>query len=196
ATTRGAPGSPRGGRARFLPGPPVRLPPWALGRDGRGPWPSPPPGWRDDPPALAAPHIVEGVAPSLRLRAGTRGSRLALWQTEFVIRQLQQLRPDVQVEPVTFRTTGDRITEGPLPRLGGKGLFTQELEAALRSGEIDFAVHSLKDLPTDEPDGLALGAILRREDPSDALVAARGTTLDRLPRGARVGTSSPRRRAQ
>src|SRR5690606_37049563 len=145
---------------------------------------------------LAAPHIVEGVAPSLRLRAGTRGSRLALWQTEFVIRQLQQLRPDVQVETVTFRTLGDRITEVPLPQLGGKGLFTQELEAALRSGEIDFAVHSLKDLPTDEPDGLALGAILRREDPSDALVAARGTTLDRLPRSARVGTSSPRRRAQ
>lgn len=139
---------------------------------------------------------MEGVAPSLQLRAGTRGSRLALWQTDFVIRQIQQLRADVQVDTVTFRTLGDRITEVPLPQLGGKGLFTQELEAALRSGEIDFAVHSLKDLPTDEPDGLALGAILRRENPSDALVAARGTTLDRLPRGARVGTSSPRRRAQ
>ena len=136
------------------------------------------------------------VAPTLRLRAGTRGSHLARWQTDFVITQLRRVHPDVQVEPVVIRTRGDQVTDVPLPRLGGKGLFTQELESALRSGGIDFAVHSLKDLPTDEPDGLTLGAILAREDPRDALVAARGMTLDRLPAGARVGTSSPRRRAQ
>jgi hydroxymethylbilane synthase len=136
------------------------------------------------------------VAPSLRLRAGTRGSRLALWQTDFVILQLQRSHPGVDVERTTFSTLGDRVTDVPLPRIGDKGLFTRELEDALRSGAIDFAVHSLKDLQTGEPEGLTIGAMLVREDPRDALVAAPGLTLDTLPRGARVGTSSPRRRAQ
>ena len=136
------------------------------------------------------------MAPSLRLRAGTRGSRLALWQTDLVILRLQRSHPGVDVERVTFSTLGDRVIDVPLPRIGDKGLFTRELEEALRSGAIDFAVHSLKDLPTGEPSGLTIGAILVREDPRDALVAAPGLTLDALPRGARVGTSSPRRRAQ
>ncbi len=132
----------------------------------------------------------------LQLRAGTRGSRLALWQTDFVIAQLEQVWPGLSVERVPFSTLGDRVLDVPLPRIGDKGLFTRELEDALRAGVIDFAVHSLKDLPTAQAAGLSLGAILKREDPRDALVAPAPTTIAALPAGARVGTSSLRRRAQ
>jgi len=130
------------------------------------------------------------------VRAGTRASRLALWQTEHVIARLAQAWPHLAFERVRIRTLGDRVINVPLPRIGDRGLFTRELEDALRSGAIDFAVHSLKDLPTEQPEGLALGAVLSREDPAEVLVSQNGGTLSDLPPGARLGTSSLRRRAQ
>jgi hydroxymethylbilane synthase len=130
------------------------------------------------------------------IRAGTRASRLALWQTEHVIARLAEAWPQLSFERVRIKTLGDRITNVPLPQIGDRGLFTRELEEALRSGAIDFAVHSLKDLPTEQPEGLALGAVLSREDPSEALVTQKGRRLADLPPGARLGTSSLRRRAQ
>jgi hydroxymethylbilane synthase len=130
------------------------------------------------------------------VRAGTRASRLALWQTEHVIAQLAQAWPHLSFERVRIRTLGDRISNVPLPQIGDRGLFTRELEDGLRSGTIDFAVHSLKDLPTEQPEGLALGAVLSREDPSDVLVSQNGRRLADLPPGARIGTSTLRRRAQ
>src|SRR5215217_2202871 len=105
------------------------------------------------------------------VRGGTRASRLALWQTEHVIARLAQAWPNLSFERVRIRTLGDRVTNVPLPKIGDRGLFTRELDDALRSGAIDFAVHSLKDLPTEQPEGLALGAVLPREDPSEVLVA-------------------------
>lgn len=136
------------------------------------------------------------MADAMSLRAGTRGSRLALWQTDRVASRLGQAWPGLTVERVLISTLGDTVTDVPLARIGDKGLFTRELEDALRAGAIDFAVHSLKDLPTDLPRGLVIGAILERADPRDALVAASPVTIDTLPAGARVGTSSLRRRAQ
>jgi hydroxymethylbilane synthase len=130
------------------------------------------------------------------IRVGTRGSALALWQTDHAIARLREVWPDVAVERVTFTTTGDRRLDRPLAEIGDKGLFTAELEAALHGGDIDLAVHSLKDLPTQVPAGLAIGAVLTREDPRDALLSLRGLTLDQLPAGAVLGTSSLRRRAQ
>lgn len=102
----------------------------------------------------------------------------------------------MRCEAVIFTTRGDQALDKPLPQVGGKGLFTAELEAALRAGEIHLAVHSLKDLPTERADGLIIAAILPREDPRDALISRNGRSLDGLPRGAAVGTSSPRRAAQ
>lgn len=131
-----------------------------------------------------------------RLRVGTRASRLALWQTDHVVARLREAWPELAVERVPIRTLGDRVTDVPLPRIGDKGLFTRELEDGLRDGSIDIAVHSLKDLPTASPPGLVIGAVLEREDPRDALVAAAAATLDTLPRGSRLGTSSLRRKAQ
>lgn len=131
-----------------------------------------------------------------KLRVGTRGSALALWQTDFVIERLRALHPGLAVERVVIRTTGDRIVDRPLAVLGDKGLFTRELEHALRARRIDLAVHSLKDLPTAMPPGLGLGAVLERADARDALLCPAGHTLATLPAGARLGTSSPRRRAQ
>ncbi len=135
-------------------------------------------------------------APLSHLRAGTRGSALARWQTDRVIGCLREVWPDLRCEVVVFSTRGDRVLETPLPLVGGKGLFTAELEAALRSGAIHLAVHSLKDLPTEMADDLALAAILARDDPRDVLVSREGYTLEALPTGAAVGTSSPRRAAQ
>jgi hydroxymethylbilane synthase len=130
------------------------------------------------------------------LRIGTRRSQLAVWQTHYVRDQLQVAHPDLAVESVYMTTTGDRIIDKPLPEIGGKGLFTQELENALKAGEIDLAVHSLKDLPTEMSPEFTLGAILARANPFDALVSRDGCSLDALPRGATIGTSSLRRRAQ
>lgn len=128
------------------------------------------------------------------LRLGSRGSALARWQAEEVARRLAALGQQCRIEYVT--TTGDRRTDVPLAAIGGKGLFTQEIEAGLLAGTLDCAVHSLKDVPSTLPEGLVLGAILEREDARDALVAPPGATLAGLARGARVGTSSLRRQAQ
>ena len=130
------------------------------------------------------------------LRLGTRTSRLARWQAEHVAAVLEDAWPGLRVELVTFVTEGDRTLDQPLPEIGGKGLFTHELESALLGGRIDLAVHSLKDLPTDDPDGLTLGAITAREDPRDAWVCPAGWALAELPDGAVVGTSSLRRASQ
>ncbi len=134
----------------------------------------------------------------MTLRLGTRGSRLALFQAEFVKRRLEELHPGLIVEIRILQTTGDRITDVPLAKIGDKGLFTKELDRAILSGEVDAAVHSLKDMPTVLVDGLIMGAVLDREDPRDVLIPAPGRprTLAELPAGARIGTSSLRRRAQ
>jgi hydroxymethylbilane synthase len=133
----------------------------------------------------------------VRFIAGTRGSKLALWQTEHVRDLLRQARPAATIELEVVRTTGDRITDVPLSRIGDRGLFTRELDRALLEGAAHFAVHSLKDIPTELADGLVLAAVLEREDPRDAFLAAPGrpTSLAALPVGAVVGTSSLRRRA-
>lgn len=130
------------------------------------------------------------------LRLGTRGSQLARWQTSYVAKLLQAAWPDLRIAMEVITTKGDRTLDTPLPLIGGKGLFTLELEDALRSGAIDVAVHSLKDLPTETPDGLCLGAIPARANPADVLVSREGHTLARLPEGAAIGTSSKRRAAQ
>ncbi len=125
------------------------------------------------------------------LTIGSRGSQLALWQANWVKRELEALGETCRIEII--KTTGDRITDVPLAKVGTKGLFTKEIEEALLDGRIDLAVHSLKDLPTELPAGLVIAAIPAREDPSDALV---GATLAKLASGAKVGTSSLRRVAQ
>jgi hydroxymethylbilane synthase len=128
------------------------------------------------------------------LRLGTRGSPLALWQADEVERRLLAARPGLRIEREILKTPGDRVQDEALFRIGDKGLFTKDVEAALVAERIDLAVHSLKDLPTTLAPGLVLGAVLEREDPRDALVSA-GPWLHELPTGARVGTSSLRRRA-
>ncbi|WP_054260024.1 hydroxymethylbilane synthase [Propionispora sp. 2/2-37] len=127
---------------------------------------------------------------------GTRGSKLALWQAEHVARMIAGKYPNIQVELRHIVTTGDKILDVPLAKIGGKGLFTKELEHAMLNGEIDLAVHSMKDMPTELPEGLMLAAVTKRADPGDALVSPRYGKLDKLPPGARIGTSSLRRKAQ
>jgi hydroxymethylbilane synthase len=130
------------------------------------------------------------------IRVGTRGSALALWQADHVIARLGERWPGIGTERVVCSTAGDRWAETPPAATGLQGLFTSELEEALRAGAIDLAVHSLKDVPTAAGDGVAIGAILPRADPRDALLSLAGWTLATLPRAARVGTCSVRRRAQ
>ena len=130
------------------------------------------------------------------IRIGTRSSALALWQANYVADTLRKHYPQCKVELVHHSTKGDRILEKPLAEIGGKSLFTEELEASMRDGSIDLAVHSLKDMPTELPEDLVLGAITERETPCDALVSPKYKTLDQLPQGAKVGTSSLRRQAQ
>lgn len=130
------------------------------------------------------------------IRLGTRGSPLARWQTDYVLGLLRAAWPARAFAVEVFTTRGDQVLDAPLPLVGGKGLFTAELEAALRCGTIDLAVHSLKDLLTESPPGLIIGAIPPREDPHDVLISRQGYTLDKLPSGAVVGTSSVRRAAQ
>jgi len=127
---------------------------------------------------------------------GTRGSKLALWQAEHIASLIRERFPAIEVNLKKIVTTGDKILDVPLAKIGGKGLFTKELENAMLSGEIDLAVHSLKDMPTELPEGLMLAAITIRADASDAFVSLRYNSLDELPQGAKVGTSSLRRRAQ
>ena len=127
---------------------------------------------------------------------GTRGSQLAVWQAEHVAARLGETFPGVSVRLERIRTTGDRILDVPLAQVGGKALFVKEIEEALLAGRVDLAVHSMKDVPTDLPAGLAIAAIPPREDPADVLISRTGRRLADLPRGARVGTSSLRRQAQ
>jgi len=131
-----------------------------------------------------------------KIIVGTRRSDLALWQTHHVIDSLKNAYDDLTAEVVVISTKGDEILDKPLPEIGGKGLFTEALEAALRAKEIDIAVHSLKDLPTQNPPGITVGAVPARADVRDVLVSRDGHTLDTLPQGATVGTSSRRRQAQ
>ena len=130
------------------------------------------------------------------LTLGTRGSALARWQTGWVLARLREHWPGLASQVRTFTTTGDRLLDKPLPEIGGKGVFTEELEQALLRGEIDLAVHSLKDLPVAVTPGLALGAVCARADARDVLISPSGAGLWALPPGARVGTSSLRRSAQ
>ena len=130
------------------------------------------------------------------IRLGTRRSALARWQTDHVGSLLSTAWPNLVAQTVVISTRGDQVLDTPLPMLGGKGAFTAELERALRVSDIDFAVHSLKDLPTAAPDGLVVGAVPRRADPRDVLVTRAGHTLATLPEGATIGTSSRRRAAQ
>jgi hydroxymethylbilane synthase len=129
---------------------------------------------------------------------GTRASALARTQTDLVVDLLRRARPELRCEVHVLDTAGDRTQASgePLPEIGGKGLFTEELERALREGEIDLAVHSLKDLPTEDAAGVAVGAVTAREDVRDCLVSRAGASLGDLPAGAVVGTSSLRRAAQ
>ena len=130
------------------------------------------------------------------LIVGTRGSQLALWQAEWVQRQLKAIVPDISVILKRIQTSGDKIQDVPLAKIGGKGLFVKEIEEALLRRDIDLAVHSMKDVPSELPEGLEIVCVPEREDPRDALIACKGYTLATLPVGARVGTSSLRRQAQ
>jgi hydroxymethylbilane synthase len=127
---------------------------------------------------------------------GTRGSKLAVQQSEWVQAQLHALAPHVTVTLRRIQTSGDRILDVPLAQIGGKGLFVKEIEEALLSGEIDLAVHSMKDVPTELPEKLAILCVPPREDPRDALISRDGRSFMNLPRGARIGTSSLRRQSQ
>ena len=130
------------------------------------------------------------------LKIGTRKSKLALAQSEWVKNKIESRHPGMKVELVKITTTGDRILDSPLSKIGGKGLFVKEIEEALFSGKIDLAVHSMKDVPAELPEGLMLSTFPQREIPFDALISSGNRTLQELPEGARLGTSSLRRAAQ
>ncbi|MBK1649239.1 hydroxymethylbilane synthase [Rhabdochromatium marinum] len=130
------------------------------------------------------------------LKIATRKSPLAMWQAEHVAAALGRLHPDLRVEIIGMTTRGDKLLDAPLAKVGGKGLFVKELEQGMLAGEADIAVHSMKDVPVDFPDGLHLSAILERENPHDAFVSNRFDGIDTLPEGACVGTSSLRRECQ
>ena len=127
---------------------------------------------------------------------GTRGSKLALWQAHHIRDRLIMAHPGLEVRLEIIKTSGDRIQDRALYEVGGKGLFVKEIEEALLDGRIDFAVHSMKDVPGQMPPGLTLGAMTQRADPFDALIATGGLTLEELPEGAKVGTGSLRRKFQ
>ncbi|MCP4431852.1 MAG: hydroxymethylbilane synthase [Gammaproteobacteria bacterium] len=130
------------------------------------------------------------------LRIATRSSPLALWQAEEVSRQLTELYPQLKVSLVQMKTRGDKLLDAPLAKVGGKGLFVKELEVGILEGIADIAVHSMKDVPVNFPDGLELGLIMQREDPRDAFVSNRYGCLEDMPEGTLVGTSSLRRQTQ
>lgn len=130
------------------------------------------------------------------LKIATRKSPLALWQANFVKDRLEALYPELRVELVPMSTQGDKILDTPLAKVGGKGLFVKELESAMLEGRADIAVHSMKDVPVEFPEGLGLHTICEREDPRDAFVSNRFQAIDELPQGAVVGTSSLRRQCQ
>jgi hydroxymethylbilane synthase len=130
------------------------------------------------------------------LRIATRGSPLALWQAEHVKARLEVLHPGLEVSLLTMKTRGDKLLDAPLAKVGGKGLFVKELEAGLLDGRADLAVHSLKDVPVQFPDGLELALVMEREDPRDAFVSNTYDSLSAMPAGSLVGTSSLRRQTQ
>mgnify|MGYP001583575981 FL=1 len=130
------------------------------------------------------------------LRIGTRGSQLALNQAHWVKEKLVEAHPDLNVMLIKIKTTGDKIQDAPLAKIGGKGLFVKEIEEALIHRRIDLAVHSIKDVPTEFPEGLHLSAITKRGDPRDVFISRDGTILKDLPQKAKIGTSSLRRQAQ
>jgi hydroxymethylbilane synthase len=130
------------------------------------------------------------------LKIGTRGSQLALFQANWVKDQLSHAHPGLNVALIKIKTTGDKIQDVPLAKIGGKGLFVKEIEEALLQKRIDLAVHSIKDVPTEFPEGLHLSVITKREDPRDVFISREGWTLKDLPSGAKIGTSSLRRQAQ
>jgi hydroxymethylbilane synthase len=130
------------------------------------------------------------------LRIGTRGSHLAFYQANWVKEKLTNAHPDLNVILIKIKTTGDKIQDTPLAKIGGKGLFVKEIEEALIHRKIDLAVHSIKDVPTEFPEGLHLSAITKREDPRDVFISRDGTILKDLPPKAKIGTSSLRRQAQ
>lgn len=132
----------------------------------------------------------------MKIRIGTRGSILAMAQSEWVKRQIKSRYPHVQVELFKIKTKGDKILDSPLSKIGGKGLFVKEIEDALLSERIDIAVHSMKDMPAVLPEGLMICAVPQREDVRDAFISQDFKSLSELPQGARIGTSSLRRRAQ
>ncbi|MCU7914650.1 MAG: hydroxymethylbilane synthase [Candidatus Thiodiazotropha sp. (ex Gloverina cf. vestifex)] len=133
---------------------------------------------------------------SQTIRIATRKSPLAMWQAEHVAAELKKAHPGIEVELLGMTTQGDKILDTPLAKIGGKGLFIKELEQGLLSGEADIAVHSMKDVPVELPEGLHLPVIMQREDPRDAFVSNNYKNLDELPQGACVGTSSLRRQSQ
>ena len=130
------------------------------------------------------------------LRIGTRASKLALKQSEWVKGKIEATHPHINVDLIRIKTMGDKILDSPLSKIGGKGLFVKEIEDALLGKRVDLAVHSMKDVPAELPDRLMLSTFPKREDPADALISMGGQTLDQLPHQARVGTSSLRRGAQ
>jgi len=132
----------------------------------------------------------------MNIRIGTRGSKLALTQSEWIKEQLETHHLGLRVDLIKIKTTGDKILDTPLSKIGGKGLFVKEIEEALLERRVDVAVHSMKDVPAELPGDLMLSTFPPRENPSDALIARKGCTLEQLPKGARVGTSSLRRGAQ
>ena len=134
--------------------------------------------------------------PEHTLRIATRQSRLALWQAEHVASRLRALHPQLNVVLVPMTTQGDRVTDRALAEVGGKGLFIKELELALQEHRADIAVHSMKDVPSDMPEGMSIVAMLAREDARDAFISPRYTAFESLPQGAKVGTSSLRRQCQ
>jgi len=132
----------------------------------------------------------------MHLRIGTRGSKLALAQSEWVKRKIERRHPDTRVSLVKIKTKGDKILDSPLSKIGGKGLFVKEIEDALLRKNVDLAVHSMKDVPAETPEGLDISVFPEREDPCDAFVSLDYPSLTELPRGASVGTGSLRRSAQ
>ncbi|MFB3101029.1 MAG: hydroxymethylbilane synthase [Gammaproteobacteria bacterium] len=141
--------------------------------------------------------LKKSAKPAQRcIRIATRKSPLALWQAEYVKAQLQQHYPELEVDLVSMQTQGDRILDKPLSSVGGKGLFIKELEQALYDHQADIAVHSMKDVTVDMPDGLQLPVILKREDPHDVFISENYKRMSDLPQGAVIGTSSLRRKCQ
>lgn len=132
----------------------------------------------------------------MKLKIGTRGSRLALWQANFIKDQIAQKFPELEIEIEVIKTTGDKLLDSPLSEIGGKGVFVKEIDDALLLNKVDIAVHSLKDVPSVLPPGLIIGAVSKRNNPSDAFVSKSGLKIEDLPHVSKVGTGSIRRRSQ